>query len=242
MLYALRTSIAEKSSLAALRARPELRKATEMMLWAFAAAKGCLEGVSLPGHELGIVVGSGQGELETTKEYYRALALENAARPFLFQNSLHHSTAGMLSLALKITGPSVTVSDSFFSGESAVDMAATLLDSRQCLACVVVGTDTLVPTFDKAIRTRFPKDLERGEGAAALLVAREEGWDKLGGKADFVIESWSRGFEAGAKSKLGGYYEADGIAQLIAGRQTEGPLTQPKPDGTFSRFQLRKGT
>lgn len=241
MLYALRSAIADKNSLGALRSRAELRKATEMMLWAYEAARLCLEGVSLPPHELGLVVGSGQGELETTKEYYRVLAQENAARPFLFQNSLHHSTAGMLSLALRITGPAVTVSDSFFSGESAIDMAATLLDSRQCLACVVVGVDTLVPDLDKAIRTRFPKDFVRGEGAAALLVAREEGWEKLGGKAEFVIESWSRGFEADSKN-LSGFYEADGIARLIEGKLTEGALTQPKPDGTYSRFQLRRGT
>ena len=241
MLYALRSSIAGKESLGALRSRPELRKATEMMLWAFEATRACVEGVGLTGSELGIVVGSGQGELETTKEYYRVLAQENVARPFLFQNSLHHSTAGMLSLALKITGPAVTVSDSFFSGESAVDMAATLLDSRQCLACLVVGVDTLVPAFEKPIRTRFPKDLVRGEGAAALLVAREEGWEGLGGKAEFVIESWSRGFETDSKN-LNGYYEADGIARLIEGKNTEGALTQPKPDGTFSRFQLRRGT
>ncbi len=240
MLYALRSSIARKNSLTALRSRPELRKATEQMLWAFEAARLCLDGLALPPHELGIVVGSGQGELETTKEYYRFLAQENAARPFLFQNSLHHSTAGMLSLALKITGPAVTVSDSFFTGESAVDMAASLLDSRQCLACLVVGVDTLVPSLYKAIHIRYPKTLRLGEGAAALLLAREEGWEKLDGKAEFVIESYTRGF-ASSSENLDGFYEANAIACLIGKKESEGELSLPKPDGSFSRFQLRRG-
>ncbi len=241
MLYALRHTIADKATLASLRTRPELRKATDQMLWAYEAAKKCLEGISLEPSELGIVLGSGQGELETTKEYYRVLAQENMARPFLFQNSLHHSTAGMVSLALKITGPAVTVSDAFYSGESALDMAATLLDSGQCLACVVIGVDTLVPALEAAISSRYPVKLDRGEGAAALLVAREEGWEKIGGGADFVIESWSRGFEAPVECG-NGFYEADGIARLIESRKTEGELTLAKPDGSFSRFQLRSGT
>jgi 3-oxoacyl-(acyl-carrier-protein) synthase len=235
-LYVLSSALARKLALPALRRAPELRKATDQMLWAFEAARLCL--ADFPVGELGLVVGSGQGELETTKEFYRALALEGAARPFLFQNSLHHSTAGLLSLALKIKGPAVTVSDAFFSGESALDMAATLLDSRQCLACLVIGVDTLVPDLEPGVRTRYPKGLELGEGAAALLVARKEGLARSGRPCAFVVESWGRASGHSPVPPAPGYYEANAIA-CLAESQNASALTLPKPDGSCAHFRLR---
>ena len=166
MLYVLRSAVPRRDAIPLLRTRPELRKATDQMLWAYAAAARCLEAFPAQEDSLGLVVGSGQGELETTKEYYKWLARENSPRPFLFQNSLHHSTTGMLSMALKIRGAAATVSDHFFSAESALDLASTLLASRQCETCLVVGVDTIVPDLAPGVRARYPASLEFGEGAA----------------------------------------------------------------------------
>ncbi len=242
MIYILKAAIANRDSLAHLRARSELRKATEQMLWAFDAASRCLESFPLRRDQLGLVVGSGQGELETTKEYYKSLSREGTARPFLFQNSLHHSTTGMLSQALQITGAGATVSAGFHSGESALELAISFLESGQCAACLVVGVDTLVPELKLGIDTLYPANLERGEGAAALLVALEEGYRFIGGTPAFAIESFNRSEERTAvpMETLRGYYEADGLAKLIDGARNGAEVILPKPDGSAAHFRLRR--
>ena len=234
MLYVTRAAVARKESLASLRAKPELRKATEQMLWAYAAASACLEG-SGSSEMLGLVLGSGQGEIETTKEYFKFLGRDGMARPFLFQNSLHHSTAGMLSQTLGIKGPSATVSDHFFSGESALDLAQTFLDSAQCSACLVVGVDTLVPELEVGVRARYPEGLVVGEGAGALLVAREATAPLFRILSSRVLRA-----PGAENAALPGFYDSNAIAELAAANR-EGIFALPKPDGTSSRFELGVG-
>lgn len=239
MLHVLKGQIAAKESIAPLRARPELRKATGQMLWALTAAEPCLAPFAAKLRDrIGLVLGSGQGELETTKEYYKALARENTARPFLFQNSLHHSTTGFLAQALKLTGPAATVSDSFFTAEAAIDLASDFLSSRLCVACLVVGVDTLVTDLEPGVAARFPEGFARGEGAAAFLLATDEGLIELGARPDFSFEPAGRRLQADRRfPELPGYYEADAIARLLEHRSAES-LTLSKPDGTASLFRI----
>lgn len=233
ILHALAHSIASREQLAPLRARPELRKATELMLLAHAAATSALASLSLPRERLGLVVGSGQGELETTKEFYKALARENLARPFLFQNSLHHSTTGLLSQALGLTGPAVTVSEGFYTAEAALGAAADLLAAGLCDGCLVVCADTLVPDLGPGLSPRYPEGFARGEGAAAMLVAKNAAGASFAFSLPTIRTQADRRFP-----QLPGYYDADGLARLIEGRATGAQLTLAKPDGTASIFQL----
>jgi 3-oxoacyl-(acyl-carrier-protein) synthase len=231
MSFLLRAAVARRDSLAAFRARPELRKATEQMLWAFAAASSCLEGVEYR-ESLGLVVGSSQGELETTKEYFRAYGREGVARPFLFQNSLHHSTAGMLSQLFGIRGAAATVSDAFFSGESALELAGSFLASGQCERCVVVGVDTLVPDLAPGVRARYPEGFVPGEGAAAVLLSSTS----TGALAEIEAITFKKG---AAALPPAGFYDADAIERL-ARSSLAGELSLPKPDGSSSRLRLRR--
>lgn len=234
MLFVTHAAIAQKESLATLRLKPELRKATEQMLWAYAAASACLNGAG-SAQDFGLVLGSGQGEIETTKEYYKFLGRKGLARPFLFQNSLHHSTTGLLSQTLGIRGPSATISEHFFSGESALDLAQTFLDSGLCRACLVVGVDTLVPELEAGVRARYPQGLVVGEGAAALLLAREATAPLFRILSSRILRAPGR-----ENSSLTGFYDANAIAMLAANRRT-GPLSLAKPDGTSSRFEIEAG-
>lgn len=231
-LHALSHAIASREQLAALRARPELRKATEQMLFAFAAAGAALASVPTPRERLGLVAGSGQGELETTKEFFKALARENLARPFLFQNSLHHSTTGLLSQALKLTGPAATVSDGFFTAEAALHAAADFLAAGLCDACLVVCADTLVPELDPGLSPRYPEGFARGEGAAAMVVAKDPAPGSFAFSLPTVRTQADRRFP-----QLPGYYDSDALARLIEGR-AERTLTLAKPDGTASLWRL----
>jgi hypothetical protein len=175
-----------------------------------------------------------QGEFETTKKYYKFLGRDGMARPFLFQNSLHHSTAGMLSQTLGIRGPSATVSDHYFSGESALDLAQNFLDSAHCSTCLVVGVDTFVPELNLGVRARYPEGLEFGEGAAALLVTKETATPLFRIVSSRVLRAH------GAENPgLTGFYDSNAIEQLAASTRI-GILALPKPDGTSSRFELEE--
>ncbi len=79
---------------------PKLRKATSMM-------KMVLQGLEEVAQRIPIIefgertvpafLGSMHGEIEPTLNYLKGLAQSQRARPFLFQNSLHHSTVGFAS-------------------------------------------------------------------------------------------------------------------------------------------------
>ena len=240
MTSILASSIADPDLVAKLRERPQLRKATHQMLMAHQAIEACLS--FLPStaklQETGIVLGTSQGELETTKEYYRALATQDLARPFLFQNSLHHSTTGFLSQAFGIQGPTLTIADNFFSGESALDAAVALLESGQCEYCFVVGVDVMVPDFEPGVRTLYPEGLLRGEGAACLLLAANT-------TAANAVHFQSLQFDRVRKaesSAFSGFYDSDAIAQVarFLADNSGNELVLSKPDGTSTTMKVKR--
>src|SRR5690606_22140019 len=80
---------------------PIFRKASKNMITAFAATENLMASLTELmgefGDEVGIVLGSGHGEIEITLDFYEKLGKQNLARPILFQNCLHNSTLGFLS-------------------------------------------------------------------------------------------------------------------------------------------------
>ena len=107
---------------------PLWRKATRNMTMAAASIERALEssGLAVRGNpEVGLVLGSSSGELETSAEFMSTLAKSAMARPLLFQNSLHNATTGFASIAFQLTGPSFTVSVGENTPEECLRMAGT---------------------------------------------------------------------------------------------------------------------
>jgi hypothetical protein len=141
----------------------------------------------VPTESFALVYGTGYGGLAATVDFIEGVASRGPAygSPNAFHQSVHHSAAGQLSIALGIRGPSLTVSTRELSGETALQVGLELLATRRAKRVLVVAADERVPALDAAYRAfgmlasngTAPSrpSLEPGEGAAALLLGNEPG-------------------------------------------------------------------
>jgi 3-oxoacyl-[acyl-carrier-protein] synthase II len=174
---------------------------TSSLAVAFAAG-ACAEAVSQAGGGvagLGIVTASNFGPLD---EGERGLAGEAASLPACAQ-----WTAGArLARAFRLPGPVVAVSLSCAAGAAALAEAAELLCAGRAGRLLVVGYDVLSRCAWSglcALRTMTrervrPFDLKRSgtifsEGAAALLLEREDVCARRGGRPLAVLRGWATG-------------------------------------------------
>ncbi len=165
-----------------VRALPELpdsraKRMTRLERMALGAAQQAL----LPGMEtrdLALVFGTGYGGLASTADFLAGIATRGAAfgSPIAFQQSVHHSPAGQLSIMLGSHGPSLTMSAREISGESALQVATALLGTGRAERVLVVAADEWTETLAAGYRAfdcNAPPSL--GEGAAALLLGKGPG-------------------------------------------------------------------
>lgn len=119
----------------------------------------------------GVVFGTGLGCLSKTEAYLDGIvgAGLEYADPMNFADSGENAPAAHCAIALECRGPSLTVSQREISGESAVVLAALLLQAGTMEAVLVGAGDTtctaLAPVLD-----RLAPGLRPAEGAAALVL------------------------------------------------------------------------
>jgi hypothetical protein len=165
-----------------IQALPELadsraKRLTRLERMALAAAQQALA----PGTEtqdLALVFGTGYGGLTATSDFLGGIATRGAmfGSPIAFQQSVHHSPAGQLSIMLDSHGPSLTMSAREVSGESALQVAMTLLGTGRAEKVLVVAADEWTETLAAGYRAfECQEALRLGEGAAALLLGKERG-------------------------------------------------------------------
>lgn len=125
---------------------------------------------------LGLVVGTGYGGLQATVDFLEGISTRGAAfgSPTAFHQSVHHSPAGQISLALKITGPSLTCTSREVSGEAALREGLDLLAMRRCQRVLVVCADEINPAIEAAFKA-FGAPWVPSEGGAALLLGPGDG-------------------------------------------------------------------
>lgn len=91
---------------------PKFRKATELMrLVAFGLNEMSeqLESLDVSISDTDLYFCSLHGEVDPTYNFLKGIAERDWARPFLFQNSLHHSTTGFVSQQYGVLGPSYSI-------------------------------------------------------------------------------------------------------------------------------------
>jgi hypothetical protein len=237
---------------------PSFRKATLPMMMAWRALDKALKQIAtakedadriLSKKDWGLVFGTSHGELEVTKDFLVTLATKGLARPILFQNSLHHSTLGFISLKLGINGPGITVSNHFFSGEDAIAAALDLIDGGNCDIAVTIAVDTIVPGLEAALGQYYPGGQIQGEGAGCLILANARGLAILGVEALAVFDSISLRYQptesAIQDSLIEVYsdYDSDGIEKIaiyLQEAQHLQNLSLKKPDGSAAIIRWKK--
>lgn len=216
--------------------RPEFRKATRNMIRVQTAIEAALAGRrDLIGSSLGLVFGSSHGELDVTMNFLKTLDETGMARPILFQNSLHNSTAGFAAMNLCITGPMLTVSDLSFTGEDALNAGLLFLKNGLCDYCLVAAAESRVPQLETGQKT------ETGEGAAAVLLCNEEGWRRTGIDPIAELISVRCHRERSVPVPVGDYYESNAI-ELMSRSISNADISilkQAKPNGWWSEMKWR---
>ena len=135
---------------------------------------------------LAVVVASGYGAIRTTFSFLDSTFDygDVCASPTLFSNSVHNAAAAHLSVLLKATGPSVTVSQFEMSVPSALLTAWQLLQEKHADAIIFGGVDEYCSVLGYSWQRFFgtdeigemrPFEFEKqtaipGEGAAFLLL------------------------------------------------------------------------
>ena len=251
-IHVVTTGLSKTKDLEALKTKAEFRKATRNMMLAWSSIEDALStlGGILPASTEGastgaIVMGSGFGELEVTRNFLSGLADSGVARPLLFQNSLHNATLGFIAMKMAFTGPSITLSNRCFTGENCIEVAMQLLTQGQCQFCLVTGVDTLVPELTEVLNAIYSSPVALGEGAATLLLTNDDGLKILARPALAQLHdvTYGRRAEKPAPCDFDGYYEADAIERLVLALRAAGTgtLTLEKPDGTHSSVHWSQG-
>ncbi len=141
---------------------------------ALAAGKAALLAAGGTAEGLALVVGTNYGGLQATVDFLEGMAARGFSfgSPAAFHESVHHAPAGQLSIALQITGPSLTCSDRELSGETALKAGLDLVALGRATRALVVSADEVVPAFEEAFRAHQFEQLPQ-EGAAAVVLAAD---------------------------------------------------------------------
>lgn len=226
--------------------QPEFRKATiNMMLAAASLDEAFAQVPMLQGCEYvssaALVLGSSYGELGTTISFLEQLSQSGMARPLLFQNSLHNSTLGFLTMRLKLLGPAMTVSNSLVTGENCLELAATLLNDKNVPYCVVTAVDSIVTE----LRLEDAHTIgSTGEGAATVVVTTREQAELRKWPVLAYLEriEYHQASDQASKAADGpNAYHSDAIEKLIAHLRSgvrADTLTLRKPNGSHTIVHL----
>jgi 3-oxoacyl-(acyl-carrier-protein) synthase len=247
-LHIVAAGVSRGQDLSRFQRDPDFRKATPNMIMGYAALDGVVK--KFPKLDTAsFVLGSSFGELQTTESFLSTLTKQGLARPLLFQNSLYNATIGFLALKLGATGPSVSVSNRYFTGESCLETASILIDSGAQL-CIALAVETRVSTLEPALLHNYSQNSSKetvlDEGAAAVLLANEKTAQELGMETLGIIESVEY-HQHGGGPVAGPYYDSNAIECILNTLNESGPngklpseLILSKPDGSFSKIRLSR--
>jgi len=130
--------------------QPNLRRATKNMVFSKRLLDKLFEvqpahTKSISKNRMALVLGTAHGEIGATTDYFRAYTLEQIAKPIHFQNSLHNSTLGFLSIHYQLTGPTFAVStlnENYFGALSAAKDSLLL---KECDLAIALCIDWVPP-------------------------------------------------------------------------------------------------
>ena len=142
---------------------PRVARLPRLERLVFGAVREALGGQPPP-RSLGLVFGTGYGGLSSTEAFLQSVLTRGMGygSATAFHQSVHHSSAGQLSLVLGIRGPVLTVSQRELSGESALRVAVSLMDRVEHV--LVVAGDEATPVLEAGYRA-FGSCLHPGLGS-----------------------------------------------------------------------------
>ncbi|MBC7741435.1 MAG: beta-ketoacyl synthase chain length factor [Bdellovibrionaceae bacterium] len=160
-----------ESTLAVDAENPLFRKATSNMIAAYTVCEKALRALTPDQKKsVSLIVSTQFGEVSSTLEFLTTFYDSKIAKPILFQNSLHNSTLGFVSIQLNLTGPALTLSADERINEALAETAAGLLSlTDHVLVCQV----DMVPDFVKEnYAVAYPHLKDHLGWARAFLISK----------------------------------------------------------------------
>jgi len=147
---------------------PRVTRLPRLERLAVGAAHEALAGRA-PAESLGLVFATGYGGLAATEAFLQSVSSRGMGygSATAFHQSVHHSSAGQLSLLLGIRGPVLTISQRELSGEAALRVGLMLLERVEQV--LVVAADEQSSALEAGYRA-FGSLFHAAEGAAAVLL------------------------------------------------------------------------
>lgn len=194
-LYLIAKGVYQGESLDSLLEKGDFRRATKNMCVAYLSMKYCVDALGedwkVVQQNAGAVLGTSHGELAATANFLEEFGKNNTARPLVFQSSLHNASLGFIAKQFGITGPALTVSDKYRSGQEALEAAEILLSENICKFCFVTGVDLIPEQISSLFFKMYMDGKLPNEGAATVLLANEEGISCL--KNSYSLKKWEMG-------------------------------------------------
>ncbi|MCB0393936.1 MAG: hypothetical protein KDD25_05225, partial [Bdellovibrionales bacterium] len=155
----------------------------------------------------------------------------------VFQNSLHNSTLGFISLKYQMLGPGFTISNGCESIERSIDLAHTLLLSGTADFVLVIGGDLIDPKFSEEIRVTYPQSVEQVSFYGAALFGTKDSLAKAGLPAT-PIELKTESTDQVMNRPFNGSLILDRIREAVEKQESEFELIRPDSSKTKVHLQL----
>ncbi len=151
----------------------QLRRLSRVSQLAVAAARLALDDAELvPGHDLGLIVGTEFGDLRSTMEFADGYLSAGPAglSALLFPNTVMNTMAAATSIAIAARGLSLTLNEATIAGELAVAQAAAAVAAGRVPAALAGGVDQVDAFLAGALDDLGTPQVCRGEGATFLVL------------------------------------------------------------------------
>ncbi|MGH8048163.1 MAG: beta-ketoacyl synthase N-terminal-like domain-containing protein [Chthoniobacterales bacterium] len=165
---------------------PRLRRSGVISHFAVAAALDALKDANCDGGDerLALVFATTNGGVVHTRRFFDEIANSGtqAGSPLLFPETVYNAPASHIAAILGITGVVTTIVNDATAGVDAIATACELLAANACDRCLVVAAEEADWIVCEACATWGLADAGAapfGEGAAALVLGREERGPKI---------------------------------------------------------------
>jgi len=196
------------------------------------ASRDALAQANVSTSDLGVIFGSGSGDVDTHREIASKLEQTKSMRkvsPFAVPKIMASTASANLANALKAGGPSATVTAACAGGAWNIAVGAMLVRSGAAARVLVGGCETVDPHFHAgfdSMRAYNGSDNDRPDVASRPYAADREGFIFSEGAGALVLES--RASAAARGAQILGVLQGFGMSS-----DGEGEMVSPSSDGAY---------
>jgi 3-oxoacyl-(acyl-carrier-protein) synthase len=156
-----------------------MRRSGRFAKLAVAAAQAAVQdsGMVLNGHDTGIILATSFGPHVTTFEFLDNILTfsEKEVSPTIFSHSVHNAAAFYAANALKVTGPTISVTDFCEPLKQALSLAKAWLDCSVCGAVLLGKVEEPGKVMSDIALSHKRKELEFNGGALFMILSQKSG-------------------------------------------------------------------